>query len=414
MERIVVRQPVFDKNQAVFGYKILILHQRHNSIESSACTESSLKEMESTFLLMGFERITRGKKAFVDLTASLCAGETDIHLPQDLTVVEISHCPEAGGEALLGSCRELKEKGYVIAVGSSFPHHADFLPLMDLADIVKIPANETTAPFSGFLEAQRAKEKRFLAEKVDTRAQLAHARDTGFDYFQGSFFSEPVIISGRDMPQYDLTQLRLLHEVNKPSMRYGQIEAVIKQDVSLSYKLLKFINSAFFGSRREVSSIKQALTLMGENEIRRWTSLAVLAGLGKEKPAELVVASLIRANFCELLAARTGLADKVHEAFMMGLFSTLDVFLGRPLKEIMQEMPLPEDIKLALCGKRSDFKKLLDLVRSYEAGDIRSFLNLASKLRIKEGTVTDLYLQSIDRAEDALQLYGPQKASVNG
>jgi c-di-GMP-related signal transduction protein len=412
MEHIVVRQPVFDRNQDVFGYRILCSSHQPGSPDARAHSEGSPKEIENTLLLIGFDRITRGKMAFVDLTKGLFVGDTEITLPKDLTIVEISHCLE-GTETLLHSCRRLKEAGYAIAADISMMTHEELLPLDPLVDMVKAKVGEKGANLARAREMSFSRDKKFIAEKVNTREEFDLARGAGYDYFQGHFFSEPVIIAERDMPQYELSQLRILHEVNRPDMDYVSLENVIKQDVSLSYRLLKYINSPFFGFRRDVSSIKQALALLGEREIKRWASMVVLTGLGKNKPAELVVASLIRANFCGALANTLGLKDSISEAFMMGLFSMLDAFLGRPLKDIIDDMPLSEDIKKALSGKRNKYKSLFDLVVTYERGDIRSFLSLASKLNIREGTITGLYLESMDRAEDALQLYGPLKTDAN-
>ncbi|MHC1743699.1 MAG: EAL and HDOD domain-containing protein [Syntrophobacteraceae bacterium] len=408
MERIVVRQPIFDSKQVVFGYKILCSSHHSETTNELLQPDLSLKEIENTFLLIGFDKITSGKKAFVDLTRSLFEGETEITLPKDLTVVEISYCLESS-ETLIRSARWLKEQGYALAADASVMTAEGLGPLGPLVDIVK---TKIKADGSGIPAVERlpfANGKKFLAEAVNTRAELKLAVDAGYDYFQGYFFSDPVIITEREIPQYELSQLRILHEVNRPELDYRSLENVIKQDVSLSYRLLRYINSAFFGLRQNVSSIKQALTLLGEREIKRWASLIIMTGMGKNKPAELVVASLIRANFCEALAGSLGHKESGPELFMMGLFSMLDVFLGRPLKEIIEDMPLSEDIKSALSGKKNKFKSLFDLVVSYERGDIKTFLALASRLNVKEGTITGLYLEALERAEESLQLYGPQK-----
>jgi c-di-GMP-related signal transduction protein len=412
MERIVVRQPVFGTNQEVFGYKILCFSNRPDSLDSIDHAEASLKEIENTFLLIGFDRIAGRKKAFVDLTKSLFAGETGISLPKDHTIVEVSYSLKSK-QALLRSCKALKEAGYVIAADSLVINDEDLAPVADLIDIIKIRPGQMGTALKRMQGRPSAARWKLLAEKVNSQEEFHRALEAGCHYFHGHFFSEPVIISGKDIPQYELTQLRILNEVNRQELDYAALENVIKVDVSLCYKLLKFINSPFFGLRREVSSIKQALNLLGENEIRKWTSLVIMKSLGKNKPVELVVTSLVRAGFSESLASRIGLKDTSGEAFLVGLFSMLDAFLGIPLKEIIREMPLSEDIKGALTGKRNKYRRLLDLVLSYEMGEIRTFLSLAAKLNIKEGTITDLYLNAIDRAEDALQLYGPGKTSAH-
>ncbi len=408
MERIVVRQPIFDRKQVVFGYKILCSSHHCESTNKLLQPDSSIKEVENTFLLIGFDKITSGKRAFVDLTLSLVAGETEITLPKDLTVVEISHCPGAS-ESLVKAVTWLKEQGYTVAADVAVMGNPALGLLEPLVDIVKTKISPDGPALPAAKSLPYANGKKFLVEAVNTRAELKLALDAGYDYFQGYFFSDPVIISEKEIPQYELSQLRILHEVNRPELDYRSLENVIKQDVSVSYRLLRYINSAFFGLRQNVSSIKQALTILGEREIRRWASLIILTGLGQNKPAELVVASLIRANFCEALAGSVGLKESGPELFIMGLFSMLDVFLGRPLKEIIDDMPLSEDIKNALSGKKNRFKTLFDLVVSYERGNIKDFMSLASKLNVKEGMITGLYLEALERAEESLQLYGPRK-----
>jgi len=230
--------------------------------------------------------------------------------------------------------------------------------------------------------------------------------------FQGNFFSKAVIISGKDLPSYKLNHLRILHELNRDDLDFEALETVIKRDVSLSYKLLNCVNSVFFGVRPSVSSIHHALTILGEHEIRKWASLVILGDLGQDKPAELLVTSLVRANFCESLASLLGLRDKAPELFLMGLLSLLDVMVGRPMKEIIQDMPLGKDIQTALVGGGNQYRDILDLVLSYEKGDLEHFLVQALELHLDEGLVTDAYLHAIDFTEEAMQLYGSR--ATNG
>jgi c-di-GMP-related signal transduction protein len=197
-----------------------------------------------------------------------------------------------------------------------------------------------------------------------------------------------------------------LHELHRENLDFDALEQVIKQDVALSYTLLNRVNTAFYGQRQTISSLHHALSLLGEREIRRWASLVVLNTLGRDQPHELLVTSLVRASFCESLAAPLGLPGKTAGFFLMGLLSLLDVFVGRPMEEIMEDMPLGMEVKSALTGGHNQHRNILDLVLNYEKGDIEQFLLHAAQLRLDETLITDLYLQAIDRAEDALQIYG--------
>ena len=168
--------------------------------------------------------------------------------------------------------------------------------------------------------------------------------EIGFIYFQGYFFSKPVIVSSKEIPGYKFNYLNILHEINKKKVDFNKIEQVIKQDVSISFKLLKFINSAFFSFTSNIQSIKQALVLLGINEFRKWVSLVVLKDMGEDKPDELMVMSIVRAKFCEILANEISLGDRCSELFFMGMFSVVDTFMGRPMEEVLENFPLEDDI----------------------------------------------------------------------
>ena len=163
--------------------------------------------------------------------------------------------------------------------------------------------------------------------------------------------------------------MRILREIHRPEMKFGRLGEYIKQEISLSYKLLRYINSAFFGLRNQITSIKQALVLLGEREIKNWISLVALAGMGDDKPEELAVQSIIRAKFCQVLAPYAGLAQKAEDLFLLGLLSMIDAFLDRPLEEVLREIPIDDEIKKALLGLASPLGKVYQFVRAYEKGD---------------------------------------------
>jgi EAL and modified HD-GYP domain-containing signal transduction protein len=176
---------------------------------------------------------------------------------------------------------------------------------------------------------------RFLAEKVETLEMLEEAKEIGYTYCQGYFFSKPKIISGKDIPGFKLHYLGVLQEIHRPELDFGRLSEIIKREVSLSFKLLRYINSAFFGLRNKISSLKQALLLLGEREIRKWMTLVTLATLGEDKPEEVVTQSILRAKFCESLAPFAGLFRRSGDLFLMGMFSMIDAILDRPLSEIL-------------------------------------------------------------------------------
>ncbi|HBZ54849.1 MAG TPA: diguanylate phosphodiesterase [Syntrophobacteraceae bacterium] len=401
---ITTRQPIFDRKQEVVGYEVCcaIRSDRLFAFEN---------EIGNTLLLIGLNRLTGGKRAFVPVMGEMLLNDDSLSLPELSIVIEILKCLDPV-DILIDACAKLKSAGYTLALGD-FVIRKNLSSLFDLADIIKIDiAGLTIEEERALIDNRPNGSIKFLAARVETMEQFEDSFKAGFDLFQGYFFSEPIVVSGREIPGYKLNHLRVLNEVNRKDIEFGDLDKIIRQDVTLSYKLLNFINSAFFGLRYNVSSIRHALDLLGEREIKRWASLVILCDIGKDKPLELLAASLVRANLCEAFAPQVGLEAKSSELFLMGLFSLVDILVGRTMKDIMDEMPLATDIKSALCGEDNKFRKLLNLVLHYERGDFESFLRYASEMDINLGTVTDHYLASVERAEEALQLYGPQKVSL--
>lgn len=239
---------------------------------------------------------------------------------------------------------------------------------------------------------------KFLAEKIETREDFLSARDLGYAYFQGYFFSKPVLLSGKDIPSTKLTYFHLLQDINKQDIDFTHIENHFKKDVSLSYKLLKFINSGTFSFRMEINSIKQALVMLGQKGISKWFSLVALKHIGKDKPNELVITAISRALFCESISKLVGLKNYSSELFLMGMFSLIDAFLDQPLPDVLAHMPISEEIKKALLGENSRFSDIYNMILLYEKGAWETIQIIAAKFTLKENDIVSCYRQSLELA----------------
>jgi c-di-GMP-related signal transduction protein len=221
----------------------------------------------------------------------------------------------------------------------------------------------------------------------------------GYAYFQGYFFSKPEIIAGKDVPGYKLSYLEILKEICRETIDFVHLEAIIDRDPPLCLKMLTYLNSVYFSLRHEVTSIAHALTLLGEKEIRKWAALAVLSQLGQDQPKELMRLSILRAKFCESLAPKVNLAMRESELFLMGLLSLMDVFLGRPLDELLDNIALSKDIKKALLGHENAHRLVLELVVNYEKGVWESVSPLVTQLHLDENELPDTYAGAIEFVE---------------
>lgn len=400
MEFFVARQPIFDKKQNVYAYELLYrVSTENNYYESDDGDRATSEVVANSFLLIGIEALTGGKRAFINFTQNLLKNEVPAILPQKLIAVEILEDVESS-EEIISCCKKLKKMGYMLVL-DDFVCNKSCEPFLDVVDIVKVDFLNT--PFDKREKIVKRCSKlnvKLLAEKVETREDFEHALKLGYSLFQGYFFSKPVILSGRDLPAYKLNYLHVLKEVSAIKPDLDKIENFIRQDVSLSYKLLKYINSAAYGFVNRIKSIRHALTLLGISEIKKWISLVTLTAIAEDKPGELVKLSVARARFCELLAPKSHMDDMASEMFLMGLFSAIDALIDKPLAEIIDDLPIWTDIKEALLGKQGRCRDLLDLIISYEKGDWDCFIELAEKMNLDMAEIPDIFLQAIKWADE--------------
>jgi len=241
-----------------------------------------------------------------------------------------------------------------------------------------------------------------LGEKIETQEEFQQAREMGYHYFQGHFFERPKLLSRQEIPVCKLNYLKILKEMQGPELDYPAIEALIRREVSLVSKLLRFINSALFGWKQPVQSIVQALTVLGEQEIRHWVSLAALPSLTVDKPDELMRTALVRTRFCELLAPFAGLGHRKSDLFLIGLLSLLDAMLDRPLGETLAELKLDPEMAATLLGKAAPgdrFAEVYNLIRAYEAGQWETMAATADLLRLPKDIIPELYLNAVTWSE---------------
>lgn len=395
MDIFIARQPIFDIRQNVFAYELLYRSGIKNLYAGINGDQASSEVIGSSFLLFGLENLTMGKKAFINFTRKLLEDEVATLLPKESIVVEVLENVEPDKQ-MLSACIKLKELGYLLAL-DDFAYDPRFEPFIDLVDIIKVDFLQTSPQDRAAL-VQRIGNKniKFLAEKVETKEDFNQALQAGYSYFQGYFFSKPNIVSGKDITSFKLTYLQLLQEIGKPDLDFDELEEIIKRDVALSYKLLRYINSAAFSLRGNISSIKQALVLLGQKEIKKWVSLVALRSIGEDKPDELVKLAISRGRFCELMSPKLGLKHRSPDFFLMGMFSLIDAFLDQPLAYILSQLPIAVDIKRALLGKESRFKDVYQMAVSYEQGNWEKALRLAKRLKLEEQEIIDVYLESLD------------------
>ncbi len=402
MEVFVARQAIFDRRLKVYGYELLFRPRQDATCSGTADSAASLQVITNSFFSIGMERLLAGTRAFINFPQDLLTDERIFSLPTDKTVIEILETvkPEP---AVVDACRALREKGYVLAL-DDFSHLKGWDRLANLVSIIKVDFRATTeAEQRALVERYAGRGICMLAEKVETQEEFERACKLGYHYFQGYFFARPVIVSRREIPGSKLGYLRILKEIHQPELELIALEALIQREVSLASKLLRYINSSIFGWINPVHSIRQALALLGEQEIRNWVSLTALPTLASDKPDELIRIALLRARFSELLAPWAGIGHRKADLFLIGLFSLLDAMLSRPLAEILDEMRLGGDIAGALLGTaplETPLAGVYAMVRQYEIAGWTGLADIAARLRVPTEIIVDLYLEAVSWSDE--------------
>lgn len=369
-EAFIGRQAILDQQKNVYAYEILFRSGLKNAfdpnLDGNVATQSV---MVNAMLDFGMNKLVSDKRAFINFTEQNLLTRAPKLLPSETVVVEILENVQPTSE-ILEAVKDLKEAGYKIAL-DDFVLLPGYEPLIEMADIIKVDFRITESPEERKkMREILPKHVRLLAEKIETEEEFQQALTYGYVLFQGYFFCKPTILQQKRLTSNALSKMRLLREINRQNVDFSAITGVISSDTNLVHKLLTYINSAGVGLANHVSNLKQATVLLGASGVRRWVTLVSLQTFSEDKPPELFTLSLMRAKFCELIAAklkRPGLT--ADTGFLLGMFSLLDVLLNLPMEEVLKEVNLSDELTDALLGKDNDLRRLLDLVIAYEKGD---------------------------------------------
>ena len=396
MHVFVARQAILNRRKDLYAYELLFRSDPDkNHFDGTDSSSATSQLIANTLLSSGLEGLLGGKKGFINFDRKMLLDGPWSLLRKDLIVIEVLETVEPD-EPVVAACLRLRDEGFTIAL-DDFEHQPKFEPLIKTAHIIKIDMRLTPQAEQERMVSKYGKQGiKMLAEKVETLEEFEWALKIGFDYFQGYFFTKPVVMRGRQTPSWKMSCLRLLQESQKQELDFDKLRDLIKNDVSFYYKLLRFTNSALFSHRSEIRTIEHALITLGEDGIRRWVALAALGGLAKDKPNELIVQCLLRAQFAERLARLAGFSD-VHSWFMMGLFSMLDAMLDQTIECALQQIKVSQQIENTLLQQAPPDDRMASaysLIRNYELGDWDTVTKLAESLGVPVADVGNAYLDS--------------------
>jgi len=392
------RQPIFTAGKKIFGYELLFRNGLENAfpgIDGDMATSSLLSNI---FFPFDFNEILGNKPGLINFTEKLILQNIPLLLPNEHFIVEVLEDIEPENN-IISALSSIKEKGFTIAL-DDFVYHKKFRPLMELSSIIKFDIQET--PLHTLVDiVQQIKSDydiTLLAEKIETYGEFELAQKMDFTLFQGYFFSKPEMLSTKGIATSQITKLELINEVGKQELNIQKIEQLIKNDAAISFKLMKFINSAYFTRLNPIDTIKEAISFIGTDELRKFIRVVVMSDLNTDKPNELVRSCVIRARMCERFGGIFNTDLKKDELFTLGLFSLMDAMLDCTMEDILNHINLSDKMQKALLGENKEFNKILKIVISIDQGDWdNNFFAYISGKSI-ESKLPDLYLDSVKMA----------------
>ncbi|MCC5891168.1 HDOD domain-containing protein [Exiguobacterium sp.] len=364
MKVYVARQPIFDQKLRVCGYELLYRRSEKNIFEHVDDALATADVIHNAYLVFNFRELTEGTRAFINFPQNLIEGEVPALLPRQSLVVEVLEHVEPT-EKVLAALRSLRRKGYTIAL-DDFVFEEKYRPLIGLADIIKIDYQATPVDQQKRLIDALGHRVEFLAEKIETPLEYETAKKLGYKMFQGYFFSRPTVVHGAEVHPLRHTLVEVLKELDRPEPNFRRIAGQIERSVDLSYKMLRSVNTVYQKGRHTIQSIEQAVARIGLDEMRRWSYLMLLREMQTSESKELIKQSVIRGKMMELIADDTVPAVMPFDAFITGIFSSLDVILDETMTSLVAELPVEPVVKEALLGKPNKLRELLDAVTAYE------------------------------------------------
>ncbi|MEG0179559.1 MAG: HDOD domain-containing protein [Oscillospiraceae bacterium] len=401
MNVYIARQPIFDRQGELTAYELLYRESESNAFISSLTGSDATKSLVSDAMtVFGLSQLTNAKRAFINFTRPLLMEDFAYLLDSNGVVIEILEDTKVTDD-LIDKVKKLHEDGYQIAI-DDYTGEAQWEPLFDYIDIIKVDfilvnnLDERAAIGARF----KGSNIKLLAEKVETAAEFAHATSNGYSLFQGYYFAKPKMLAQKAPDASRASYTRIMQELDKRTPSFDVVSDIIAQDVSLSYKVLKKINSMQYHRGFEITNVHSALVKLGFEETRRWILLMMAKSLGANQNDELIKLAFVRAVFAEKLAKRVkSLSPHSAEAFNLGMFSLIDVILETDMAHAIEELPLTENVRSALMGEKNALSNLLEFVKGYESGDWSGNAKTSENNKLTSDAACEMYLSCVVYAD---------------
>ncbi|MFT8871611.1 MAG: HDOD domain-containing protein [Sporolactobacillus sp.] len=392
----VARQPIYDRHYHAFGYELLYRKSEKNYYEGVDDTIATATLLANSVLVMNFDELIDGKRGFINFSEESLAEEFPKLFPADKIVIEILERVQITDQ-VIDACRTLKQGGYTLALDDfTFDEQVIHSGILNYIDIIKIEFSLNNLGQQLELMRRCSPKMVFLAEKVETQNEYNVAMAMGYRLFQGYFFSRPILVNEQDVPLLNYAVLEIMNELEKPEPDFHVLTKLFQSDVGLSYKIFRLANTVNYKASLGVRSLRQALTRVGIADLKKWMNLIMLQDLSKETNTEQIKNSLIRAKMMETMARDTERCQLANEAFIVGLFSLLDIILNKDMQDVVSTLPIAPVIKETLIGQDNDLRPLLEAVIALEEADWERLSGCLHRIGLSEKHYTAIYVEALN------------------
>ena len=392
MFAFIARQPILDREKDVFAYELLFRDGKGGAYPE--LEPEKAKYIAQHFHPLGLDDISGEKQSFIHFNPDTLISRFPTSLNPESVIVQLNE-PNAPTPGLLEACTHIKDLGFKLAIDDPLMLSGK-QDIFSLIDIVKVDVTRTNYDLiEKNIPRYIDSNIKLVAEQVNTHEDFDSCRSLGFDFFQGYFFAMPEARIQRHLPASKMNLVDLMGESASSDFNLNRINQIIERDAALSFLLLKFINNPAINKRYKITSLKHALTYMGEVEIKKFIALLSLANLSDDKPLELIHMSLVRAKFFDLLSQQRGVHLNPPIGFLIGLFSLLDALLDQDMPDVLKQLPLTDEVNDALLGKSDEFNSYITLSRAFEGALWMNIIKQSKALDIDQKQLHMMYNQAI-------------------
>lgn len=401
MDAFIARQPIFDKDKQVYGYELLFRNSDINAYDSAIASEKATAMLlVNSYITFGIDHLVGDGRAFINFDDQLIRADIPQLLDPEKIIVEMLET-STFDSTFNRKIVELKEKGYTIAI-DDYVEGMISKELMYLVDIIKVDFFKNSREEIKKI-VKKYPEKNLLAEKIETYEEFEWASNLDFRYFQGYFFSKPLMLKKKSMEAFINQYIQIVDELETVEPDFAKIAKIIQKDPPLAYKLLKLVNSRLV-SDNDITSIQHAVAMLGINAFKKWISLAMMQHVSAGKPSELFRTALIRTRFMELVALESSLKDGTDELILIGILSLVDAMLDQDMEEILLSLPVSGIIKNTILGNFTKFLPPLEMIRQYEKGEFQGLRELSESIGFDIERLPDTYYDAVSWSEELISI----------